>query len=60
MIFLFRSIISYIHHQLKDDRIKGRTRVYHGQMIPNDELQSLKQGRAQYTGWLKSFESDTL
>ena len=59
MIFLFRSIISDIHNQLKNDRIKGRTRVYRCQMISRDELQSLKQGRGQYIS-INSFFSTSI
>ena len=59
MIFLFRSIISDIHQQLKNDRIKGRTRVYRCQMISRDELQSLKQGRGQYIS-INSFFSTSI
>ena len=59
MIFLFRSIISDIHRQLKDDRIKGPTRVYRCQMISSDELQSLKQGRGRYIS-INSFFSTSI
>ena len=48
IIFLFRKCLSDIQHQLKDHQIKYPLRVYRGQMIFNDELETLKNCQGQF------------
>ncbi|CAF3611522.1 unnamed protein product [Rotaria sp. Silwood1] len=43
MICLFRTYISDIYHQLKNNQVKERIRVYRGQKISSEELETLKQ-----------------
>ncbi|CAF3998576.1 unnamed protein product [Rotaria sordida] len=48
MIFLFRSFISDIYHQLKKYQITQQLQVYRCQMISSDELETLKQSMGQF------------
>ncbi|CAF3916454.1 unnamed protein product [Rotaria sp. Silwood1] len=56
MIFLFRGFISDIQRQLKYHQAKNPLRVYRGQRISSDELETLKQCRGQFIS-VKSFFS---
>ncbi|CAF3739608.1 unnamed protein product [Rotaria sp. Silwood1] len=59
MIFLFRSFIFDIQRQLKYHQTKYPLRVYRGQMISSDELESLKQCRGQFIS-VNSFFSTSM
>jgi tetratricopeptide (TPR) repeat protein len=48
IIFLLRKCIGDIQHQLKDHQVKHPLRVYRGQMIFNDDLETLKNCQSQF------------
>ncbi|CAF1126603.1 unnamed protein product [Rotaria sp. Silwood1] len=47
-IFLFRSFISDIYHQLKTNQVTHNLKVYRCQMMSSNELQTLKQSIGQF------------
>ncbi|CAF1349105.1 unnamed protein product [Rotaria sp. Silwood1] len=59
MIFLFRSFISDIQHQLKYHQTKHSLRVYRGQMISSNELDTLRQCCGQFISINSFFSTST-
>jgi hypothetical protein len=59
MLFLFRSFISDIHHQLHSYKLSSSLRVYRNQLMSNNEIDSLKQNIAQFIS-INSFLSTTV
>ncbi|CAF3426856.1 unnamed protein product, partial [Rotaria sp. Silwood2] len=59
MIFLFRAFISDIQCQLKNHQIKNSLRVYRGQKISTDELNTLKQYLGQFISVNSFFSTST-
>ncbi|CAF1521100.1 unnamed protein product [Rotaria sordida] len=59
LIFLLRAIISDMHRQLKNNQAKHPLRVYRGQMMSSDELQTLKQCLDQFIS-VNSFVSTSM
>jgi tetratricopeptide (TPR) repeat protein len=48
LLFLFRSFIRDIHQQLKHDQCERPIQVYRGQLMSNDELNTLKRSIGEY------------
>ncbi|CAF1165088.1 unnamed protein product [Adineta ricciae] len=59
MIFLFRSYIADIQHQLKRHQVRKAVRVYRGQLISKNELKKLQQSCEQFI-FINSFFSTSV
>ncbi|CAF4597674.1 unnamed protein product, partial [Rotaria magnacalcarata] len=59
LLFLFRFFIRDIHKQLQELQCSTPLRVYRGQLVSNDELQTLKASLGQFIS-MNSFLSTSL
>jgi Tfp pilus assembly protein PilF len=59
LLFLFRFVISDIYHQLKQNQCKSSIRVYRGQVMSSDELDTLRQSINEFIS-INSFFSTSI
>ena len=59
LLFLFRFVIGDIYQQLKQNQCQSPVRVYRGQVISNDELNTLQQSIGEFISINSFFSTST-